>query len=65
VSQGPPEQPFVFVTTQVAYRMLSDAAAKKNMTPDQYASLAILRQIGEDKDTDIADQGNGLDNVPP
>lgn len=63
MSQGPPEQMFIFVTTQVAYRILSDAAAEKNMTPDQYASLAILRQIGEDTGQDTEGQGNGTEDV--
>jgi len=43
------DQDFVLLMFQASYRMVSDAAARRGMTPDEYASLAIQRQIAEDE----------------
>jgi benzoyl-CoA reductase/2-hydroxyglutaryl-CoA dehydratase subunit BcrC/BadD/HgdB len=43
------DNPFIYITTQFAYTIVSDAAAKRGMTVAQYVSLAISRQIEDDK----------------
>lgn len=42
------ELPFVYITTETAYAVVSDAAAKRGMSVAEYVSLAISRQINED-----------------
>ena len=41
--------PFIYITTRLVYPIVSDAAAKRGMTVAEYVSLAISRQIEEDK----------------
>ena len=43
------DNPFIYITTQLTYPLVSDAAAKRGMTVAQYVSLAISRQIEDDK----------------
>jgi hypothetical protein len=43
---------FVYVTTQMFYAIVSNAAARRGMDVAQYVSLAISRQMEEDKRTE-------------
>ena len=51
-----PEQNFIFVTTQVQYQEISNAAIAKGMTVAEYVSLAIYRQINDDKRQDSSQE---------
>jgi len=50
------DNPFIFVTTQFAYTIVSDAAAKRGMTVAEYVSVAISRQIEDDKEAEHLSQ---------
>lgn len=40
---------FIYITTPLAYEVVSNAAIRRNMGVAEYVSLAISRQIEEDK----------------